>query len=356
MKQKRKKLLGMLLLTMTVIFTGCAKEEEKPVDIKTDLKDAVYKPDNYQLKLPDETWVIKGKENPEKIVFQKEENQIHVTHTSEEKQMEAVESIPKSEEELKEQLAGKLNSKDVSILFFNSSANYKEQKFLGQVEYTYKIGSSGQYITYLALYTDKELYELRGTTDNDENLISQMNTLFQEFQFKQDGETRKLDTEKQISVKGNTYTSKNGDFSIKLPYEEWAFEINENTTNIISDKINVSVTEVRKQEQNNSIEYEVPRDLTILQKQIELKNLGQYELKYFNEKTIGTVMDREQESNFVSFQYRLKLNEKPDGNVYYMYSEYRGENSTYQITAKSKIDTPEAEIQLNEIVSSFLIN
>lgn len=344
------------LLLSVFLFTGCNREPEEV--IPTFYNDGTYAPEDgtYSIELPSERWKIADEENPEHIIFVLNQNEISVQRTknTDEKYQDKLSEIPFVQEELEEYLKEN-NIKQYTMNSFKSNIYYDETYKYETIHYIYA-NNDGTYKIFYVVIDDEYLYEMHGTTSN-EDIMNQIKTSFDNFLLYKNQEEIKVFKIKEKKFEGNTYNSKNNDYILTLPYGNWNFEVSEDyssnsATTITTDGIKISIQKQSKNNLSNTLVYEIPKTIDILNKQIEIKNLGEYEILDFKVKTVGTLPDYDETQDFITFSYLLKCNNNNEIK-YYAYTEYRTENTTYQIEGILGIDDLEKANELNHILKSF---
>lgn len=324
-----------MLALILLLFCGCSGNKEEEI-VVTDYKDGVYKPadHHYILTLPSADWVIDGEENATDIVFTYKKNAIQVQNFLKNVD-EMVESLPKEQEELEQNLKNE-GYLDCQVEAFESTVAYENDVMTGEIRYAYLDYESGMYTFERDIYVKDELFILSAISDSD-NYIAVQNALDQ---FEIVDTKKETDAEKESIVSTenkNVYTSYDGMYTLTLPYDSWSFSVNEETkeTTLSSENKTLTVTKLDGLERNNAIEYEVPRTLFSLNKQIENLNLGEYKILSFEELTVDAVSDIDARGNHRKFYYLLELKDNPDGCKYYSYYEYRNDDGTYKIVGKT---------------------
>lgn len=357
MKKKHNLLRTVTTLLLSIfLLTGCNSEPEEV--IPTFYNNGTYAPEDctYMLDLPSEKWRIANEENPEHITFVLNQNEISIERTknTDEKYQDKISEIPFVQKELEEHLKEN-NIKQYTMNSFKSNIYYDETYTYETINYIYA-NNDGTFKIFYVVIDDKYLYEINGTTTN-ENTMNDIKTSFDNFVLYKNQEAIKVFKTKEKKFDGNTYNSKNNDFKLTLPYGNWNFEVsdeysNDSATKITTDGIKISIQNQSQINLSNTLVYEVPKSIDILNKQIEIKNLGEYEIIDFKVKTVGTLPDYEETQNFISFSYLLKCNNNNEIK-YYAYTEYRTEYNTYQLEGILGIDDLEKAKELNQILKSF---
>ena len=361
MKRKRNLLTITILLLTAILLSGCSESEPEEI-IPTFYNNGVYAPEDktYSLELPNEKWEISGEENTENISFASNKNKISIVrHKNETEEYQTKEaSIPNSQKQLENQLKEN-NLKEYTIISFRNNIYYDEGNNLRTTRYIYSNDKNGTYELLHFIITDDYIYEIKGSTNSKETVEDIENTL-NNFILNIQNEKIKVFKIKNESMSGNTYNSHNNEYTFTLPYKNWNFQVpesfyysNEDTV-ISADEIDITIHEQSKNNTSNMIIYEIPTNLEILNKQIEIKNLGNYEVIDFQLEAIGTLPADNEEQEYIEFSYLIKCNNNADFK-YYAYLEYRTEDTTYQLTGTLANNNLEAAIELYSILKSFCL-
>ena len=334
------------LLTFIFLLTGCNSEPEEI--IPTFYNEGVYAPEDgtYILELPSNKWNISGDENPEDITFVLNKNEVSVkryNRAQEENKDEIstiIKSVPSEQKDLETWLKEN-NVREYTINTFQSNVLYNEKYNFSTTNYIYSNDEDNTYKVYYSFIAEDYLYELRATISDDDTL-EKIKYSFNNFSLSIKDEQIKIFKIKEEKLDGNIYNSQNNDFTLTLPYANWNFQAGDTFTEgpyttISSDGITITIEKQSQYDLSNIIVYEIPNTLEILNKQIELKNVGQYELLNYDVKTVGTLPEYDEKQNFTTFNYLVKCNNNSEMN-YYAYTEYRTENVTYQVTGVLTVD------------------
>lgn len=355
MKFKRTLLTFTFMLLSALFLYGCSNEPEEI--IPTFYNSGIYAPEDqtYELKLPSEKWIITGEENPEDITFNLNKNQISIKRwkNADELYQEKIREIPSVQSDLEEQLKEQ-NIKKYTINTFTNNIHYDNNTDLSLTQFIYYVEESKSYNVFYYVKNENYLYELYGVTTS-ENTLEEIKNSFNNFLLTVQDEKVEIFNLKETSFDGNLYTSKNNDFTLTLPYGNWNFVPAEAYSDgpytvITSDNIEITIIKNSKFDLSNTIIYEIPNTIEILNKQIEIKSLGPYELVDYKVKTIGEHQDYEK-NNYTIFSYLIKCENQDK--KYYAYTEYRAENITYQITGILTTDDSEKAQEMYQVMKSF---